>query len=74
MSRQAFIPQSMDIVVMTIHGVVCQKLTFTEIMTFEIPKCYTLYKLQQTNFFSPKYASLSKVFWCKKLTPGALPK
>jgi hypothetical protein len=41
-----------------------KNLTFMEKVTFKIPSK----KIQA------KYASLSKIFWCKKLTHGALQK
>jgi hypothetical protein len=60
-----------DIVDLAIHGVVCQKCDFhanSDILNFQ-----KLDPLEITaKKFRPKYASLSKIFCCKKLTHGAL--
>jgi hypothetical protein len=63
----------MDIVDMAIHPVVCQKSDFHG--NSDIQNSQKLDPLQiQAKKFSPKYASLSEIFRCKKLTYGALQK
>jgi hypothetical protein len=58
---------------LAIHGVVCQNSEFygnSDIQNFQ-----KLDPLEITaKKFRPKYASLSKIFWCKKLTHGGLQK
>jgi hypothetical protein len=61
----------MNIVNMAIHQAVCQKSDFHRNIDFQNSK--RLDPLQITaKKFRPKYSSLSKIFWCKKLTHGAL--
>jgi hypothetical protein len=60
----------MDIVYVAIHLVVCQKSDFHGNSDFQnSPKKAIQIPAKK---FSPKYASLSKKIWCKKLTRGAL--
>jgi hypothetical protein len=63
----------MDIADMAIHRLVCQKSDFHGNSDFQnTPKLDPLQIIAKK--FKPKYASLSKIFWCKKLTYGALQK
>jgi hypothetical protein len=63
----------MDIVDMAIHLLVCQKSDLHGNSVF--PNFQKLDPLQiAANKIRPKYASLSKIFWCKKLTHDALQK
>jgi hypothetical protein len=63
----------MDIVDMAIHPVVHQKSGFHENSDFQnFQKLDPLQILAKQ--FLPKYDSLSKIFWCKNLTHGALQK
>ncbi len=60
-------PQTMDIVEMAIHPVVCQKSDFQNSQNID--------PLQMpAKNFRPKYACLSKIFCCKNLIHGALQK
>jgi hypothetical protein len=66
-------PQTMDIVDMANHPVLCQKFDFHRNSVFQnSPKIDSLPKPAKN--FIPKYASHSKTFWCKKLAGGALQK
>jgi hypothetical protein len=63
----------MDIVDMAIHRV-CHKSDFHGTNDFpKFPKARPFTNTSNKNF-RPKYASLSKVFWFKKLIHGALQK
>jgi hypothetical protein len=63
----------MGLVDFAIHGVVCQKSDFHG--NSDIQNSQQLDPLKITAIqFRPKYTSLSKIFWCKKLTHGALQK
>jgi hypothetical protein len=64
----------MYIVDLAIHIVVCQKSDFHG--NSDIQNSQKLDPLDKTatKNFKPKYASLLKIFWCKKLTHGALQK
>jgi hypothetical protein len=63
----------MNIVDMAIHPGVCQKSNFHINRDFQ--NSQKLDPLQMpAKKFRPKYASLSKIFWCKKLTRGAFQK
>jgi hypothetical protein len=63
----------MDLVDLAIHRVVCQKSDFHG--NSDIQNSRKLDPLEITaKKFRPKYVSLSKIFWCKKLTHGALQK
>jgi hypothetical protein len=66
-------PQTMDLVDLAIHGVVCQKYDFHG--NSDIQHSQKLDPLEITaKKFRPKNASLSKIFCCKKLTDGTLQK
>jgi hypothetical protein len=63
----------MDIVDMTIHPVVCQKSDFYRNSDFQKSQQLDPFQILAKKF-RPEYASLPKMFWCKKLTHGALQK
>jgi hypothetical protein len=66
-------PQTLNIVDLAIHGVVGQKPD--SYGNSDIQNSQKLDPLEITaKKYMPKYASLSKIFWCKKLTHGALQK
>jgi hypothetical protein len=66
-------PQITDIVNMAIQPIVCQKSEFHINSDFRNSQKLDLLQIPAKNF-CPKYGSLSKIFWCKKLTHGALQK
>jgi hypothetical protein len=61
----------MNIVDMSIHPVVCQKSDFHRNCDFRNSQKLGLLQIPAKKFRT-KYASLSKIFWWKKLTDGAL--
>ncbi len=63
----------MDIVDMAIYWAVCQKPDFHGNGDFQNSKKLDPLQIWVKNL-RPKYASLSKMFWCKNLTHGALQK
>jgi hypothetical protein len=63
----------MDIVDMAIHAALCQKSDFHRNSDFQNSQKLDPLQIPAKNY-SPKYASLSKLFWCKKLNHGALQK
>jgi hypothetical protein len=63
----------MDLVDLAIHSVVCQKSDFHG--NSDIQNSQKLDPLEiRAETFQAEYASLSKIFWCNKLTHGALQK
>jgi hypothetical protein len=64
----------MGLVDLAIHGVVCQKSDFHGNSDIQNSQKLDLLEIATTKNFTPIYASLSKIFWCKKLTHGALQK
>jgi hypothetical protein len=60
----------MDISDMPIHPVVCQKSDFHGYCDFQSSQKLDALQIPAKKF-TPKYASLSKKFWCKKLIGGA---
>jgi hypothetical protein len=64
----------MDIVDMAIPQVVCQKFGFHGNSDFQKFSKARPFTNKSKKKFSPKYASCSKIFWCKKWTHGTLKK
>jgi hypothetical protein len=64
----------MDIVDLAIHEVDCQKSNFDGNSDIQNSRKLDPLEITAKPIFRPKYASLSKIFWCKKLTRGALQK
>jgi hypothetical protein len=67
-------PQTMDIVGIATHQVVRQKLDIHINSNFQNSQKLDPLQMAAKKYFRPKYASLSKLFWCKKLTHDALQK
>jgi hypothetical protein len=64
--------QTMDIVATAICPVVCQKSDSLGNIDFQNSQKLDPFKYQLK--IKPIYSSISKMFWCKKLTQGALQK
>jgi hypothetical protein len=64
----------MNIVDVAIHRAVCQKSDYHGNSDFQNSHQLVLLQITANKNFGPKYASLLKIFWCKKLTHGALQK
>jgi hypothetical protein len=70
---QRFDTQMMYFVDMAIHPFVCQKSDFHGNNDFQNTQKLDPYKYQPKNFWS-KYASLSEIFWCKKIDSWCITK